>query len=276
MRALNFTSSRICALGLTLLCVAPGLAAQTASLTGFVAADSNGAARLTGVEVMIASAQITARTNWLGEFVIGPMAPGRYLVRIRHVGYVSVEDSVTIGDDTQRNFILVKPPVALDSVVSTAAAPRKWISPGLNAFEERRRTGAGGHFIDADILRRSDNRSLVDVLAGYTPGMSFVRLGGNAAYGYSTRNQKGAVCAMCVARSNKTGYGTLPGACYATVYLDGQLIYDISTTGGAPPNLNDFRTENLSAVEYYGGEASVPLPYKSSGCGTLLLWTRER
>ncbi|MEP6495226.1 MAG: carboxypeptidase-like regulatory domain-containing protein [bacterium] len=269
-------AGRACALGWSFLCAATTAVAQTASLTGFVAADSNGAARLTNAEVIIAAQQITARTNWLGEFVIGPIAPGRYLVSVRHVGYVSTADSVTIGDDTQHNFVLAKPPVTLDSVVATATAPRKWISPGLNAFEERRRTGAGGHFLDADLLRRSENRSLVDVLAGYTPGLSFVRLGGNAAYGYSTRNQKGAACAMCVSRSSKTGYGTLPGVCYATVYLDGVLIYDISTTGGAPPNLNDYRVNDLGAAEYYGGEASVPLPYKSSGCGTLLLWTRER
>lgn len=264
---------------LALLVSAATAGAQTASLSGFIAADSNGSARLANAEVTIAALRMTARTNWLGEFVVGPLASGRYLVSIRHVGYVNYQDSVMIGDDTRRNFVLAKPPALLDSVVATASAPRKWISPALNAFEERRTAGSGGHFIDAAILRRSDSRSLVDVLTGYTPGLSYMRRGGNAAYAYSTRNPQLNVCALCRGSMKKpAGDSKLPDACYATVYLDGGLVYDMTTNGRSapPPDLNEFRVEEMGAVEFYGGDATVPLPYKSSGCGTLLLWTRER
>ena len=41
-----------------------------------------------------------------------------------------------------------------------------------------------------------------------------------------------------------------------------------------PPNLDDFSVSTLAGVEYYAGGAALPPQFKSSGCGTLLLWTR--
>ncbi|MEO8334950.1 MAG: hypothetical protein ABI664_08260 [bacterium] len=44
------------------------------------------------------------------------------------------------------------------------------------------------------------------------------------------------------------------------------------------PDFNRFAVGEYAAVEFYPGDASLPLQYSNRGsdCGTLLLWTRER
>jgi hypothetical protein len=68
--------------------------------------------------------------------------------------------------------------------------------------------------------------------------------------------------------------------CPATLYQDGIRVYDASftKTSSDVPNLRDFPTKEYAAIEYYPGGATVPARYNttSSGCGVLLLWTRER
>ena len=65
--------------------------------------------------------------------------------------------------------------------------------------------------------------------------------------------------------------------CWLTVYMDGVLTYS-RKNGGPPPNFKDIATNQFAGVEFYAGGASLPAQYNASdsGCGTLLLWTRER
>jgi len=69
-------------------------------------------------------------------------------------------------------------------------------------------------------------------------------------------------------------------ACWVAVYIDGVLVYDGARMGpGAkPPDFSRLETDSFAGVEFYAGGASVPPQYNatSAGCGTLLLWTRER
>jgi hypothetical protein len=48
------------------------------------------------------------------------------------------------------------------------------------------------------------------------------------------------------------------------------------TTVPLPPSMDNFNVNSLAGVEYYGGEATAPLGFRNSGCGLLLLWTREK
>ena len=67
--------------------------------------------------------------------------------------------------------------------------------------------------------------------------------------------------------------------CPVTLYLDGVRIYDSAKdTLDQMPDLSRYNTRDYAAVEFYAGGASVPIRYNetSSGCGVLLLWTRER
>jgi hypothetical protein len=42
-----------------------------------------------------------------------------------------------------------------------------------------------------------------------------------------------------------------------------------------PLNIDSFGVRDLAGIEYYG-PATTPAQFKSSPCGTLLLWTRDK
>ena len=68
-----------------------------------------------------------------------------------------------------------------------------------------------------------------------------------------------------------------PRGCWVAVYLDGLALYI-----GPPqpaPDLTKILVRDLAGAEFYQGSAALPAQFsaiKSSDCGVLLLWTRER
>ena len=267
--------------GLTLAPVARG---QSSAIAGLVTGDSARAHALVGAQVTIAGTTIAARTNVVGEYRLSGLAPGQYVIGVQLIGYRPLHDTITVGPaESRRNFVLDVAPVRLDSVVSTAASPRKWISPGLRGFEERRASRAGGYFISDSLLRNNENRSMADALAAYLAGIAFARQVGDAAYAFSSRNPKPGKFVFLGGGVPQydSQHKPIPAKCYATIYLDGVLVYDLGSQSGGghsepPPDINQYHVSDLAGVEFYAGDASTPIQFRSSGCGTLLLWTREK
>jgi hypothetical protein len=245
--------------------------AQSASLIGTVARDSLNN-RLEGAEISIAEIRRTVLSNAQGEFRIDGVPAGRYAITVRHVGFTPRVDTVAFSADgrVERIYVLAPSLAVLDSVRVTAKE-RKYISPGLNGFEERRKLGFG-HFITDSVLRRYDNDRLSDVIRRI-PGVNVVPYrSGN--YAGSTRSVGGP--RVPVDPSDQKS----PKGCWSTIYLDGTLIYSVAAGNrGAPvPDYNSFQVIDLGAVEFYSGGATIPVQYNATeyGCGTVLLWTRER
>ena len=67
-----------------------------------------------------------------------------------------------------------------------------------------------------------------------------------------------------------------PVACYALVYLDGQLMNG-SREPTEPFDLRLISPERIEAMEYYAGPAETPLKYARMGsnCGVLVIWRRR-
>ncbi|MDB4874873.1 MAG: hypothetical protein JWM41_1319 [Gemmatimonadetes bacterium] len=239
-------------------------AQEMATLDGIVVRDSSHVP-VAGAEVSLAAGRSTV-TDANGAFRIANVPSGRYALQIRHVGDEPAADSVTLlpGDDSGRVFSLRRA-VVLDTVRTIAAASRP-SSPKLRAFEERRREGLGGSFLSDSLLRQNEDRGLGDVLQSHVAALRIQR-SANATYAMSSRDTRSGKLAM-------SGEG--PPACFATVYLDGVLLYDKtqSSPKTPPPNLNDYPPSQLAGVEFYPGSASAPMSYRSGPCGVLLLWTR--
>jgi hypothetical protein len=242
----------------------PTAGAQTGTIEGAVSADSLGKRSVPGAEISIPALKLTAQANFVGEFRLAGIAPGRYLVIATGVGLRSVGDSVTIESrgTTYHDFVLATKAVVLDSVVSKAPAERTHISPALRGFEERRLSGSGGYFVTDSILRREEDRPLDEIVSAHVPGAQFVRPGQNRVYLTSNR---------------------LGGHCFTDVYLDGVALAplpdpDPKLKSIVAVNLSQFVATDLAAIEFYPGGASLPVQFNhtSSGCGALLLWTRER
>jgi len=261
---------RLVPLGLTFAAVVTASAAlaQSGEFVGRVQRDSAGTP-IGGADVAIVVLKRGTTTNFLGEFRLAELPPGRHLVVVRFIGFVPWEDTVEVvaGRPTFRELVLTPTTVTLDSVKVTAPA-KKYISPALTAFEERRKAHVGGYFIAEDELRKDDGRVLTNLITSHASGLTSVPAAGGAAYLVSTR-----ACApralSCAGRPS----------CWVTVYQDGVRIYDPTTSPlTARLDFNRMSANEFAAIEFYPGGASVPPQYNVTGsvCGTLLLWTRER
>jgi hypothetical protein len=242
---------------------------QRSVLEGAVNSDSLGKHGVPGADVSIPALKLSAQANFVGEFRLRGVAPGRYLVIASGAGLRSVGDTVTItgGGTAYHDFVLATKAVVLDSVVSKAPSQREYISPALNAFEERRRSHSGGYFITDSVLRQEEDRPLWEVISKHVPGANMVFGRTGAVYLASSRGPS----------TNALHGGST--TCYPDVYLDGVPLAPASPTArsGAKVSLS-FPTTEIGAVEFFAGGATLPAEFShsSSGCGALLLWTRER
>jgi len=256
------------------LVTASASVAQTGTLSGTVMRDTSGH-QLAGAEVMLPDLKRGATANWAGEFRIDKVPVGRHAVMVRHLGFAPLVDTieVTAGGIVDREFVLAEQPATL-AEVNVKATQRTYISPALRDFEERRKAGAG-YFIAEDEMRKNDERRLVDVIAGHVPGISTFssKAEGSTQGEYLSSGRKcgpGPVFLSCRGQGAK---------CPVTLYVDGVPIYDSARDPSYQmPDLARYNTREYAAVEYYPGGASMPVKYNatSSGCGVLLLWTRER
>jgi len=259
------------------LAAAASVRAQNGSLAGTVARDSAGH-MIGGVEIRLPQINRIVTSNYLGEFGISAIPAGRYAVTLRAVGFTPVTDTIEIKANavTEREFILAPVVVALDTVRTTTAGERRR-SPGLAGMEERRRAGQGGYFVTENILRDSDARQMAGVISGRIPGVSQVFIG-SAVYLASGRTVGDG---GPVFRKKPAGS---PNQCFVTVYMDGVRIWNGPWDGPSdrqhppPPDFGHMGVIEYGGIEYYPGGASLPMQFNTTGtgCGTLLLWTRDR
>lgn len=241
--------------------------ADPATFRGTVRRASDNAP-LAGADIWLPAVGRRTITDSAGEFRFRELPSGPTLVQTRHVGYLVVRDTVTLarGQEVRRDYVLNGQAALLDTI-RTIADRAKYASSRLQQFEERRARGEG-HFISEDVFRANDERNLTSVLLSRVPGISLVPAGrGGGAFLVSTRK-------TC---SGSQFLGCQP--CFVTIFLDGSLLYDASLSNGpAPPDATRFLNSELAGAEYYADGGSAPAQFNrtGSGCGTLLLWTRER
>ncbi len=254
---------------LLLLAVVPGRPAHAqATFAGIVRTDS-GRTLLADVAVILPALRREARTDANGRFRLEGLRPGLTEIVVRAVGLAPRRDTVTLAASgaVERDYVLARVPAELDPVAVRAdARPR---SPGLRGFEERRGQGFG-RFVDEATLREQDGRTLAAVVADRIPGLRIVRIGSDQ-FAVSTRSLSGP-SGRAIPRTTAE-----MGQCYPDVYLDGVPVYG-GAGGGERFDLARWSTRDFAGIEFYAGGGSVPLQFNrtSTGCGVLVLWTRER
>jgi hypothetical protein len=234
--------------------------------------DHKDGAGVFGAEVWLVPSGQRILTDSLGGFLFAGLAPGGYIIQIRHIGFRVTRDTVSVSADheTVRTYSLNSEAAALDTV-RTVAKQRSYVSPRLRAFEERRLSGQGGHFISDSVFHRNENTTMANLIESRMPGLTAVE-GKTLA---STRKR----CPGLAFQGHCKGMG-----CYVTIYVDGTLYYTppppLSSGASMPPPdfSRAFSTSDFSGAEFYADGASAPAGMHSNdqGCGTLWLWTRER
>jgi len=271
----------VCTLYLPSLSAGQASATGTASFVGSVGRDSLGH-ESAGAQIYFPDLRIGVTANYLGQFRLMQLPAGSFLVEVRHIGYAIAHDTVELvaGRTTRRDFILTPQVAQLDSVRITDHAPA-WRSPGLRAFEERRRLGVGS-FMSSEQLRKEDDRDFDQVLRRNIPGLRIVTELSSAwaASNQPTGISNGLHRAPRRSIQDPTSM-SMPSvdACWVSVFVDGVRIYDRgSDKDTPPPDLSRLHTRDYDGIEFYSGGASVPVEYNTTGggCGVLPLWTRER
>jgi hypothetical protein len=241
----------------------PATASYRNRILGVFDADSG--EPVEGAQVIDALNHVSALTTVTGTVSLIFLPDGGSMVQIKKVGYQPITLVVEIAPADTIPLTIVLNRVApvsaggvqtLPTVVTKDSAPR-YISPGLQAFEERRRLGFG-HFITEAELRKQDNRKMTNVIRDL-PGIVIMcpktGLRKFECFATSGRGKQKAI---------------LGGACEVNLYIDGAAVSD--------NDLEKLTVNEFAAVEFYSGGATVPVQYNRTGatCGVILLWTRER
>jgi hypothetical protein len=202
-----------------------------------------------GAQVTDMATGTWAVTTKTGTVSLVFLPEGGNVVRVRKIGYVPWTQFVAISSrDTSPVTIVLSPTLATLAPLVTVDTSPHYFSPGLKAFEERRKTGFG-QFITESQLRKSDTHEMPDVLR---------RLNGVKI-----------VCAKRFPRSCVAQSFTEKN-CPLSVYIDGVQMSDV--------NLLTLPVVDFAGIESYSGPAKLPPQYNRTGnmCGVLLFWTRER
>jgi len=185
-----------------------------------------------------------------GDFVMTGVPPGRYRLRVRHLGYaeISREIEAQSGRTLEIHIDLTRQPLTVAPLVVTALRSRKL---EIHGFYERKRWGellGLGMFIEqSDIERRQPLR--VSHMIADAPG---IRL-----------RCAGSGIRSCRLENTRAG-------CDMNVYIDGVLLRG---TG----SLDEFILPlEVGAVEVYQGPAQLPAEFAGSDarCGAVVIWTR--
>ncbi len=241
---------------------------------------------IVGADVWLVTLDRHATTDSTGRFSVAASPAPVQLVQVRRLGYAVQRDTVTLvaGRATERDYALAEQAAQLDTVHATAGK-EKYLSPALQAFEERRLSGQGGYFISDSVIRRNESTTLANLASSRLPGLQALYYGRakfTRAF-VSTRKQCAGLALLgSVSSSSGRGTGGCGVAnCYVAIYLDGVLYFNakMADNGVTPPDVErEFNLVNLAGIEFYPGAGTGPAGMQADddGCGSLWLWTRER
>lgn len=211
-------------------------------------ADATTGAPVENALVAVPAIGRSARTNWLGEAVLGSMSVGVHRVQVRHVGYSPADLDVRVGapSDTVGPAFLLEPRTAM---LDTVAVRTTRLRRGPAEFEHRRRA-AVGRFITDSALSADREPSLAANIAKRVPGL-FVVVDQTGRYSLRTERT-----AMTGGRAQKCGID---------VYRDGFRN---------PEPIDALLKSEVTGVEVYPMAYAPPQYRKGTGsCWVVLIWT---
>ena len=248
-------------LGVTFLLGAGTLSAQNV-VTGTVIVDSAGTPVANAV-VTVFRSHLQVTTDSLGRFSIEGLKQGFHDLTVKRVGFRPYVERLSVrpGRTTQVDIPLVRVPRS-DSAVN-----------GHGTFEENRTVGLG-FFVSRAELATQETRKLSDVL-GEIPQVTII----NGLLGYAWITTKRETGPFTAIDKGDVRTGARRG-CYATVYLDDNVVYRNKAPNTPTPlfNVNSISVDQIESIEYYEDHTETPMQYSALSwpeCGVLVLHTRR-
>ena len=238
----------------------PSASRGTASLRGTVLSSDGRPVR--SVIVDIRRAHRSARTDSTGHFRVDGIPAGSRTVEIRALGFAPATHAVHFAAGIALDTSLSIGLSAQDLAAVTVAAPAVVPTPrGLAGFELRRKQGHG-HFISTAEMENRRGSSLADVLAGIE--------------GVHVNHDRGGFPLPYLR-------GTKAGQCIPNFFLDG-APFAVDGANASRTVAHPFtdltavaHPDIIRAVEVYTTSGTMPAEFdvtSSTGCGSVLIWTR--
>lgn len=268
-----------------LVICASRLGAQDSRLEGRVVRVGTNAP-IVGAEVRLEPMGRSTQTDSAGNFRFDGLPNlhgGPATIYVRRIGFQADSLSVVLPASAPIDIELREAVQQLDTV-SVTGKQQQLVRGKLSGFYERKQFGIG-RFIEAQDIEKMLTRRLADILVARLPGTRAIRSarGGMAAFIATTRMTPNALLnAQKGAMSGGTGR---PPPCYASIYLDGTVVFSSGSEQSLPPgmraddvlfDINSIDPASISAIEFYAGAGQLPAQYNRTGsaCGALLVWTK--
>ncbi len=199
----------------------------------------------------------SVRTDSAGGFVLALGAPGRFVLRITHPSYTTVQsDTLVLEKDevVSVELRLARYAIPLKPLVVTARTDRR-----LQAFRQRvLKHYAFGHFLPRAEIDRRPGIAVTELLRG-VPGVRIMSL---------------PPCAGCAAENVLfLRGGGAADRCLATVLIDGMEVKQEASF----PLDAALTPDMVEGVEVYVEPAGVPAQlgfFHNNACGVIAFWTR--
>ena len=237
---------------ISLFAVVSTLSAQGGQLVGLVTSSESGEG-LAGANVILEGTSYGTAANIEGEYSIGNIPGGTYVVTVTYVGYAneSQEIEITAGQESRADFALKTSAINLDQVVVT----------GTGAPAKRKALGQTINSISSEDLNSGSVQTVTDALQGRIPGLVGANMGGEGG----------------AARIRLRGTVSLTQRNQPLIYIDGVRI-DNSMTDNASistSRLNDIDPNNIDRIEVIKGAAAATLFGTEASSGVIQIFTKR-
>ena len=215
-----------------------------------------------GAEVLVLGTNLASRTRQDGQYRIASVAPGRYTLQVRLIGYATVSQPVSVaaGETAAVDFVLSEAAVPLEAVVVTATG----------AEQLRRELGHSVVTIDATkTVEEAAPTNLADLLNARAPGVQVLPSGGTTGTGSRIRIRGSSSLSL----SNEPiivvdGIRVENGA-------TGQTATSIGVGGQTPSRLNDLSPDDIESIEIVKGPSAAALYGTDAANGVIQIRTKR-
>lgn len=247
---------RVMALAMS-LGVAAGLKAQEpvpARIHGLVIEQGVGKP-VADATVTLSPGELSAITAANGRFVLRDIPPGRYIMQVQRLGYVTRVDTAYIatGKPVNVTIALATRAVELEPIEVEVRSRDLEIAGVYDRMESLRST----HFFSAGTIERANVPLMTDLF--HRVPSTIVQYKGPG---------------RTVIRFNRPS-GFASGDCEPALYVDGLVVRDnLTDDGGRVLDFNRVPPEQIAAIEIYVG-VHTPLQFRQNNCGSILVWTKR-
>ncbi len=242
------------------------LNAQVGTIRGTVT-DAVSTAPVDGAQVVVDGTAQGSLTNTGGRYLITGVPVGTYTVRIMHIGYRTVSQSVTVSDGASAvlDFTLDISAVTMDEIVATGTA----------GAVERRKLGTSLGSIDvANVQEVVPLEGFSQALEARIPGVRSIGTAGGVGAGKSLQirgitsfelNQRPVIYIDGVrVDTRSTEWGSIAGATCCAF-----------SGGAGEDRLSDLNPEEIERVEVLKGAAAATLYGSEASNGVIQIFTKR-